>query len=88
MTMSPLPRLCHPGPALAEPLGADTLYLGNRHHPGAAQTVTPHINLLLVEPAAIAPVPLRVGGGVSNTLIVLVAVWDSGVIVAADEAQN
>jgi hypothetical protein len=38
----------------------------------------------LVEPAAVAPVPLRVGGGVSKTLIVLEAVWDHGVTVAAD----
>ena len=29
-----LPRLCRPGPALAEPLGLDPLRLGDRHHPG------------------------------------------------------
>jgi hypothetical protein len=48
----------------------------------------PHPNVHLVEPAAVAPVPLRVGRGVSNTPIVLEAVWDSGVTVAADEARN
>ncbi len=30
-----LPRLCHPGPALAEPLSPDPLRLSNRHHPGS-----------------------------------------------------
>jgi hypothetical protein len=85
-----LPRLCRPGPALAEPLGPDPLRLSNRHHPGAAPAVAPHPDVHLIEPAAVAPVPLRVGGGVSNTLIVLEAVWpgDSGVTVAADEARN
>ena len=34
-----LPRLCRPGPALAEPLGPDPLRLGDRHHPGAAPAV-------------------------------------------------
>ncbi len=82
-----LPRLCRPGPALAEPLGPDPLRLGDRHHPG---TVPPVADVHLVEPQAdaVAPVPLRVGGGVSNTLIVLEAVWDSEVNVAADEARN
>ena len=78
-----LPRLCRPGPALAEPLGPDPLRLGDRHHPGA-----PHPDVQLVEPAAVAPVPQRVGRGVSNTPIVLEAVRDSGVTVAADEAWN
>jgi hypothetical protein len=36
----------------------------------------------------VAPVPLRVGGGVSNTPIVLEVEWDSGVTVAYDEARN
>jgi hypothetical protein len=80
-----LPRLCRPGPALAEPLGPDPLRLSDRHHPGA---VAPHPDVHLVEPAAVAPVPLRVSGGVSNTLIVLEAVWDSGMTVATDEARN
>ncbi len=85
-----LPRLCRPGPALAEPLGPDPLCLGDRHHPGAAPAVAPHPDVHLVEPAAVAPVPLRIGRGVSNTptRIVLGAVWDSGVIVAANEARN
>ncbi len=83
-----LPRLCSPGPALAEPLGPDSLRLSDRHHPGAAPAVAPHPDVHLVEPAAVAPVPLRVGGGVSNTPIVLEAVWDSGMTVAADEALD
>jgi hypothetical protein len=29
-----LPRLCRPGPALAEPLGPDPLRLGDRQHEG------------------------------------------------------
>jgi hypothetical protein len=61
-----LPRLCRPGPALAEPLGPDLFRLGDRHHPGAAPAVPPHPDVHLVEPAAVAPVPLRVGGGVSQ----------------------
>ena len=68
-----LPRLCSPGPALAEPLGPDPLRLVDRHHPGAAPAVVPHLDVHLVEPAAVAPVPLRVGRGVSSTLIVLEA---------------
>ena len=83
-----LPRLCRPGPALAEPLVPDPLRIGDRHHPGAAPAVAPHPDVNLVEPAAVAPVPLRVGRAVSNTLIVLEAVWDSGVTIAADEARN
>jgi hypothetical protein len=83
-----LPRLCRPGPALAEPLGPDPLRLGDRLHPGAALAVAPHPDVHLVEPAAVALVPLRVGGCESNTLIVLEAVWDSGVTVAANEALN
>ncbi len=58
-----LPHLCRPGPALAEPLGPDAVRLGDRHHPGAAPAVAPHPDVHLVEPAAVAPVPLRVVGG-------------------------
>ncbi len=75
-------------PALAEPLGPDPLRLGDRHHPGAAPAVAPHPDIHLVELAAVAPVPQRVGGGVSNTPIVLGAVWDSGLTVTADEARS
>jgi hypothetical protein len=83
-----LPRLCRPGPALAEPLGPDPLCLSDRHHPGAAApAVAPHPDVHLVEPAAVAPVPLC-AGRVSNTPIALEAVWDSGLTVAADEARN
>ncbi len=64
-----LPRLCRPGPALTEPLCPDPLRLIDRHHPGAAPAVAPHPDVHLIEPAAVAPAPLRVGGGVSNTLI-------------------
>jgi hypothetical protein len=84
-----LPRLCRPGPVLAEPVGPDPLRLSNRHHPGAVPAVVlhPDVHLAGVEPAAVALVPLRIGGGVSNTPIVLEAVWDSGVTAAADEAR-
>ena len=63
-----LPRLCRPGPALAEPLGPDPLRLGDTHHPGAALAVAPHplADVHLVEPAAVAQVPLRVGRAVST----------------------
>jgi hypothetical protein len=81
-----LPRLCRPGPALAEPLGPDPLRLSDRHHPTPA--VAPHPDVHLVEPAAVAPVLLCVSEGVSKTPIVLEAVWDNGVTVAADEALN
>jgi hypothetical protein len=73
-----LPRICRPDPALAEPLCPDSLGLGDRHHPGAPPAVAPHPDVHLVEPAVVAPVPLRVGGGLSTTPIVLEAVWDSG----------
>ena len=48
----------------------------------------PHPDVPIVVPAAVAPVPLRVGRNVSNTTIVLEAVWDSGVTVATDEARD
>jgi hypothetical protein len=64
------------------------LHLSNRHHPGMAPAEAPHPDIHLVEPAAVAPVQLRVGGGVSNTPTVLKAVWDGGVTVAVDEARN
>ena len=83
-----LPRLCRPEPALAETLTPYPLRLRDRHHAGAAPAVAPHPDVHLVEPAAVAPVPLRVGGGVSKTRIVLEAVWDRGVTVAVDEARN
>jgi hypothetical protein len=83
-----LPRLCRPDPALAKPLSPDPLRLVDRHHPGAAPAVAPQPDDHLLEPSAVAPVPLRVGGGVSSTLIVLEVVLDSGMTVAADEAHN
>ena len=76
-----LPRLCRPDPALAETLAPHPLSLGDGHHPSA-----PDVHL--VEPAAVTLVPGRVGGGVSKTPVVLEAVWDSGVPIAADEARN
>ena len=83
-----LPRLCRPEPALAETLAPYPLSLRDRQHAGAAPAVAPHPDVHLVEPAAVAPVPLRIGGGVSKTRIVLEAVWDRGVTVASDEARN
>ncbi len=85
-----LPRLCHPGPALVEPLGPDPgpQRLVDRHHLGVAPAVVPYPDVRLVELAAVAPVPLRVGGSGSNTLIVLEVEWDSGVTVVSDEARN
>ena len=83
-----LPSLCCPGPALADAHAPDPLSLCDGHHPGAAPAVAPHPDVHLVEPAAVAPVPLRVGRGTSKTLIVLEAVWNRGVTVAADEARN
>ncbi len=67
-----------------------SLSLGDRHHAGAAPAVAPHPDVHHVEPAAVAPVPLRVGGGVSEskTQIVLEAVWNRGVTVAANEARK
>jgi hypothetical protein len=66
-------------------LGSDPLRLSNRHLPGAASAVAPHpysrCSPRRARPAVVAPVPLRVGGGVSNALIVLEVVWDSGVTV-------
>ena len=83
-----LPSLCCPGPALADALAPDPLSLCDGHHPGAAPAVAPHPDVHLVEPAAVAPVPLRVGRGASKTPIVLEAVWNRGVTVAADETRN
>ncbi len=61
---------------------------GHPGHPGAAPAVAPHPDVHLVEPAAVALVPLRVGGGASKTPIVLGAVWNRGVTAAADETRN
>ncbi len=83
-----LPRLFRPQPAIPEMLAPDPLCLGDENHPGAAPTVAPHPDVHLGDPTAVTPVPLLVGGGVSKTQIVLEAVWDSGVAVAADEAWN
>jgi hypothetical protein len=67
-----------------EPLGPDPLHLGDRQHPGVAPAVAPDPEVHLVNPVAVAPAPLRVGGGVSNTLIVLEAVWDSTVTLPSE----
>ena len=83
-----LPRLCRPEPALPETLAPYPLRLRDRHHAGAAPAVAPHPDVHLVEPAAVAPIPLRVGGGASKTPIVLEAVRNRGVSVAADETRN
>ncbi len=81
-----LPRRGRLAPALAETLALNPLRLCDGRHPGTAPAVAPHPDVHLIEPAAVAPVPLRVGGGVSKTRIVLEAVRNSGVTVAADEA--
>jgi hypothetical protein len=66
-----LPSLTCPDPALADTLAPDPLSLCDGHYPGAAPAVAPHPNVHLIEPAAVAPVPLRVGRGASKTQIVL-----------------
>ncbi len=53
--------LCCPGPAFADTPAPDPLSLCYGHHPGAALAVEPHPDVHLIEPAAVAPVPLRVG---------------------------
>ncbi len=53
-----------------------------------APAVAPHPDVHLVEPAAVAPVQLCVGGGASKARMVLEAVWNRGVTVAADETLN
>ncbi len=83
-----LPSLSCPDPALADTLVPDPLSLCDGHHPGVVPAVAPHPDVHLVEPAAVAPVLLRVGGGASKTPIVLEAVWNRGVTVAADETRN
>ena len=77
-----------PGPALADTLAPDPLSLCYGHHLGLAPAAAPHPDVHLIEPAAIAPVPLRVGGGASKARIVLEAMWNRGVTVAADETWN
>ena len=83
-----LPSLSCPDPALADTLAPDPLSLCYGHHPGVAPAVAPHPDVHLVEPTAVAPVPLRVGGGASKIPIVLEAVWNRVVTVAADETLN
>ncbi len=79
-----------PDPALADHdmRVADPLSLSNGHHPGAPPAAAPHPDVYLVEPAAVVPVPLRVGGGAAKKPIVLEAVWNSWVTVASNETQN
>ncbi len=43
-----LPRLCRPGPALAEPLSPDPLRLSDRHHLGSP-AVAPHPEAWMVK---------------------------------------
>ncbi len=83
-----LPSLSCLDPALADTLAPDPLGLCYGHHPGVAPAVVPHPDVHLVEPAAVAPVLLRVGGGASKTPIVLEAMWNRGVTVAANETLN
>ncbi len=65
-----LPSLSCLDPALADTLAPDPLSLCYGH---MAPAVAPHPDVHLVEPAAVAPVPLRVGRGASKTPIVLEA---------------
>ncbi len=53
-----------------------------------APAVAPYPDVHIVEPDAVAPVTLRVGRGAFKTPIVLEAVWNRGVTVAADETRN
>ena len=53
-----------------------------------APAAAPHPDVHFVEPAAIDLVQLSVGGGASKTRIVLEAMWNRGVTVAADETRN
>ncbi len=80
--------LCCPGPALADALAPDPISLCNGHHPGAAPAVAPHPDVHLVESAAVAPIPPRVGGGASKTPIVLEAVRNRRVTVAKDHLNQ
>ena len=66
-----LPRLCRPDPALTDTLAPDPLCLSDGHHPGAAPAVVPHPDIHLVESAAVAQIPLRVGRGAAKPPIVL-----------------
>ncbi len=79
---------CAAAAAAAASLRRFLVSAADRHHPGVAPALVPQPDVHLVEPAAVARVPLRVGGGVSKTLIVLEAAWDGGATVASDEAQN
>ncbi len=83
-----LPSLSCPGPDLPDTLAPDPLSLCDGRHQGVAPAVAPHPDVHLVEPAAVAPAPLRVGGGASKTPIFLEAVWNRGVTVAAYETRN
>ena len=83
-----LPSLSCLDPALADTLAPDPLSLCYGHHPGVAPAVAPHPDVHLVQPAAVALVPLSVSGGASKASMVLEAVWNRGVTVAADETQN
>ncbi len=67
-------------------LSAWTPYGGGPSPPAVA----PHPDVNLVDPPAVAPVPLRVGGGhgAPKTLIILEAVWNPGVTVASDETRK
>ena len=85
-----LSRLCSTGPALTDHLLLRSLLilcLGDGHYQGAAPAIVPHPDVDLVESGAIVPVPLRVGRGASKTPIVLEAVLNHGLTVAADSTE-
>jgi hypothetical protein len=54
------PSLYYPDPALADTLAPDPPHLCDGHDQGASPTAVPHPDVLLVEPAANAPVQLSV----------------------------
>ena len=61
-----LPRLCRPDPALAETLSPDPLRLRDGYHPSVAPAVAPHPDVHLVEPAAVALVPVASRGQIAS----------------------
>jgi hypothetical protein len=65
-----------------------SLSYGHWHRPWAAPAIVPHPDVHLVEPAAVALIPLCVCRGASKTPIVIEAVLNCRVTVAADETLN
>jgi hypothetical protein len=83
-----LPSLSCPDPALVDTHAPDPLSPCYGHHPGEVPAIAKHPDVHQVDPAAVALVLLLVGRGALNMLIVLKAVWNSGVTVAANETLD